>query len=159
MGKAIIRNIDNSGSGGTPVPSPTGGATGGDVMTGTLQDSQTNQEFRFEQPLGSEEGLAVGSNVDYYTVSVNGLVVSNCVRPQKGVLDLVGDILPVGIIQTVNSTDDGGTLLNQIIGGVIPFKQNYCAASGLVEGALVNFLTVNDPAGGPTGIALLIVLK
>jgi hypothetical protein len=162
MGKAVIRNINNT-SGGTAVPSPTGGASGGDIMTGTLTDAQTNQEYRFEQPLGSEEGLAVGSNVVYYFVSVNGTMVSNSVKPDSGglgqLLDGITDALDTGLIQSVNTTDDGGTMLRQSTGEVVPFRQNYCQASGFSNGAQVYFELVTDPAAGKTAVALVLTSR
>jgi hypothetical protein len=148
MGRAIIKNIDNSSSNGAAgsVASPTGGASGGTLMTGTLTDVASKQDFRFEQPLGSEEGIMVGSKVSYNTVTAGGAVVANSVK-----------LLEKGIIQSLNTTDDGGTMLDKGSGATIPFLQNYCNATGLIVGSIVDFETVNDPTLGETAVALVLI--
>lgn len=153
MGKGIVKGI---GSSTTPVKtvitveydstkvtdttSYEGTNPVGSIVTGQITDSQSGADINFAQPFGAEIGLVDGVKVSYNTVTVNGQVMANCVK-----------LLERGVIQTINSTNDGGTLLDRATKQIITFSQLYCAESGFVAavqgkgGSLVSFERVIDP--------------
>jgi len=126
------------------------GTPAGLTLTGTLQDDATGAIVNFIQPFGIELGLAVGCKVVYYTAS-NG--TANSVR-----------LLHKGEIQTINPTNDGGTLLDKATGNTIDFAMALCQESGLVpagagvKGTRVHFETIFSPYNAnPTAVALEIM--
>lgn len=119
----------------------------GQVLTGTIQDIQTNTVINFSQAFGAEIGLQVGSKVNYTTVTCGGQTVANVLK-----------LLHKGEIVTINATDDGGTLLNKASGLTIPFAQSCVAASGILVGSKVNFESIVDPVSGQiTAVALEVI--
>ena len=146
MARAIIKTV-NIPSGGTTGVSTTVSVTGassstvqgitnppGQVVTGTLQDLQSGAIYNFMQPFGAEVGIQVGVKVHYTTVNGGGQVVANSLK-----------LIHRGEIADVNSTDDGGTLIDKATGAIIPFAQVYATESGLSKGAKVNFQRIIDP--------------
>lgn len=158
MAKGKITGVNNSTSttGITSTVSATGaiGSTvqgitspAGQVLTGTLLDTQTNTTINFAQSLGAEIGIQVNSKVDYQTVTVNGQVIANVIR-----------LAHRGEIVSINATNDGGILLDKATGAQMPFQQQYANESGLAQGVKVNFERVIDPVtGASTAVALVIV--
>ena len=127
-----VKNTDTTSyEGTTPV---------GSVITGQITDSQTGADIDFQQAFGVEIGLANGLKVSYEVVTVNGKTIANSVK-----------LLERGVIQTINSTNDGGTLLDKATNMVIPFAQTYCKESGFVapsqgvKGSVVSFERIIDP--------------
>lgn len=119
----------------------------GQVLTGTLQDLQTNEIINFAQSFGAELGIVVGSKVSYSTVTVNGAVIANIV-----------ELSHRGEINSINITDDGGMLLDKASKTIIPFAQQGAAESGIIVGAHVNFDRIIDPTtGNVTAVALTVV--
>lgn len=112
----------------------------GNSVKGQITDSQTGADINFVQSLGMEIGLENGVKVSYNVVTVNGAQIANCVK-----------LLERGVIQTINATNDGGTLLDKATKKVIPFAQEYCAESGFVApsqgipGSLVSFERIINP--------------
>ena len=78
--------------------------------------------------------------VSYEFVTINGKNIANSVK-----------LLERGVIQTINTTNDGGTLLDKATNLVIPFAQTYCKESGFVaptqggKGSVVSFERIIDP--------------
>jgi len=112
----------------------------GSVVKGQITDSQTKLDIDFEQSFGIEIGLANGLEVSYEVVTINGKTIANSVK-----------LLERGEIQTINATNDGGTLLDKATNVVIPFAQTYCKESGFVipsqgvKGSIVSFERIIDP--------------
>jgi hypothetical protein len=106
----------------------------GSIVSGTVTDVSSNQTFPFVQPYGAELGLFDGAKVNYTAVSVNGVMTANNVV-----------LVERGVIQTINQTNDGGTLLDKASNTSLPFAHPYCKESQLVVGSVVTFERVIDP--------------
>lgn len=113
----------------------------GSVISGQITDSQSGEVINFSQTFGAEIGLENGVKVTYDIVTVDGIgKVANCVK-----------LLERGEIQTINATNDGGTLLDKATKAIIPFSQLYCKESGFVipsqgkPGSTVSFERIIDP--------------
>lgn len=156
MGRGLVRSIGTSMGGSTGVSTTVSatGATGsttqgmtnppGLVVTGTLEDIQSNQTYNFIQPFGAEIGLAVGSKVKYDAVTASGQTVA---------VSLV--LVHRGEVDTVGPNGDAGTLIDKSNGQNIPFVQPYCAELGLQKGTKVNFqIIVNPNTGAITAVSL-----
>lgn len=154
MGKGIVKGIStgggvkpvktttiiDSGSGTNPSRDTTYDASDpvGMVMEGIIDDNGV--DVNFQQPFGAELGLEVGSKVNFNYVNIGGRNVANCVR-----------LVERGIIETVNATDDGGTLYDRGLRRSIPFLHPFCKASliqapvGGGKGSVVTFERIVDP--------------
>jgi hypothetical protein len=158
MAKGKIKSVSNSQSStGVNTTVVATGATGsstqgmtnppGQVLTGTLIDNQSGNTIPFMQSFGAEMGITVDSKVNYQTATVGGQLVAN-------VLTLTHR----GEIATMNTTDDGGTLLDRATGQTISFAQVGASESGLAKGAKVNFERIIDPTSGQfVAVALTVV--
>jgi hypothetical protein len=159
MARALVKSLGNSGTGTTVIGVTVGstGATGsttqgitnppGQVITGTLQDLQSGATINFSQAFGAEIGITLGAKVEYFTANVGGQTIANVVR-----------LAHHGEIVSINTTDDGGTLLDKASGQTIPFAQVGAAESGLAQGTKVNFERIIDPNSGTiTAVALIAV--
>jgi hypothetical protein len=116
----------------------------GNLLTGVITDNSTGKDIQFEQFYGAELGLnTVGLKVTFNTIDVNGTIIANAVKP-----------LEKGIVETLNSTNDGGTLKDRATGLRIPFYQAHCKETGLVpstpgaKGSVVTYEKVIDPKTG-----------
>jgi hypothetical protein len=147
MGKGIIKGVGGSTTpvrtvitteydGLNPTTSTDGKSTTppGGVVKGTITDSQSGASIPFEQPFGMEIGLQDGLKVNYNTVVVNGVTIANCVR-----------FIEKGIVDSVNQTNDGGTIKDKASQSVIPFSQLYVSESGIKVGVPVTYDRVIDP--------------
>lgn len=158
MGRGKITGVNNSTSttGVTTTVSATGSSgTGsqvmttpaGQVLTGTLVDNQSGATVNFEQSLGAEIGIAVDAKVQYQTVTVGGQVIANVVK-----------LVHRGEIVSVNTTNNGGILLDKASNTNIIFQQQYCNESGIAAGVKVNFeRVINSATGAFTAVALEVV--
>lgn len=112
----------------------------GAIVVGQITDSQSGAVIDFQQPFGAEIGLVDGAKVNYNVVTVNGKQVANYVK-----------LLERGVIETINATNDGGTLKDRATKTIIPFNQLYCSESGFIapsqgiKGSNVSFERVIDP--------------
>ena len=159
MGRATVKvvNTPMGGSTGINITVTSTGATGstsqgtttppGQVVTGTLTDDQSGATINFAQSFGAELGLTVGAKVNYQTVTAGGQVIANVV-----------ELVHRGEITTVNSTDDGGMLLDKATKTPMPFAQQYASEMGIAVGSKVNYERIVDPVSGNlTAVALSVV--
>jgi len=159
MGKALVKSTSTS-TGGTTGVTTTVASTGaagstpqgitnppGQVVTGTLEDVQSGAVINYSQAFGAELGIAVGVKVNYQTVIIGGQTVAN-------VLTLAHR----GVIATINTTNDGGTLTEKATGATIPFAQVGVTESGILAGSKVNYERIVNPlTGAVTAVALNVV--
>jgi hypothetical protein len=120
MAKGIIRS-NNGSTSRSAYP----------VHTGTIEDTQSNLIYNFEQPLFDELGLKIGMKVSFSTV-----------RAADGTEIAIGlETAEKGEILTV--TTDGGTLIEKATGGTIDFTHPRAKEANLTAGAIVKFERVN----------------
>jgi hypothetical protein len=120
----------------------------GQVITGTLDDnSNPAVTYNFMQPYGAELGLAVGVKVNFNFITVNGQPIATTVT-----------LLEKGVIESINATNDGGTLKDRALKTSIPFAQLYCKETLLVVGSVVSYDKVIDPnTAGVVATALVLI--
>jgi hypothetical protein len=153
MGKGIVKGI-----GGTPTPVKTiitveydqttvtndsnynGTNPVGESLMGKITDSQTGLDVDFVQAFGAELGLVDGVKVTYSVITIAGKPVATSVK-----------LIERGIIETINATNDGGTLMDKATRVSMPFSQLYCKELGIVapspgvRGSTVTFERILDP--------------
>jgi hypothetical protein len=123
---------------------------------GTIQDINNPQlpPIPFIQAFGTQLGLGLNLKVNYETITINGITIANGVK-----------LVNRGEIVSLNTNNDGGTLMDRASQAVIPFYQPYANEMGLVaavqggaNGTMVNFDVVTDTRSGtPVAVALVIV--
>jgi len=144
-------------TGATPRRQSISGRPPVELMTGTIQDAQTNKVYSFQQQYGIELGLVDQAKVKYFTVDVtiNGQVqtIANSVQ-----------LLNKGEIWTISPDNRSGTLIHKATGDEIPFSHLYASESGLVpatqttKGTMVHFETIVDSITGDSiAVALEII--
>jgi len=159
MGRALVKSTSNPGGGSTGVSTTvtSTGATGsttqgitsppGQVVTGTLEDVQSGATINFSQAFGAELGIEVGSKVQYQTASIGGQTVANVVT-----LSHRGEIV------SVNTTNNGGVVLDKATKSNISFAQTGVAESGITAGTKVNYERIINPNTGlVTAVALIVI--
>jgi len=113
----------------------------GDVVKGILNDvNDLKTDIDFVQPYGMELGLIAGMKVNYTPLNVNGRIIATSVH-----------LLEKGVVETINATNDGGTLTDRASGKSIPFVHYFCKESGILapsagnKGSVVSFERIIDP--------------
>lgn len=133
--QTTVTTVVATGATATSASQYNGTNPAGQVITGTLDDNSNPViTYNFIQPYGAELGLSVGAKVNFDFVTVNGQPVATTVK-----------LLEKGVIESINATNDGGTLKDRALKTSIPFAQPYCKETLLVVGSIVNYVTVIDP--------------
>lgn len=114
------------------------------INTGIIEDTQTQKEYDFEQPLFDELGLDVDVKVKF-----------SIVNDSSGKEIAVGlDPVERGKVLSINA--EGGTLKDRFSGTIIEFAHSRTTEAKIIPGSIVRFETV-DFNGKPiaTGVSLI----